>query len=265
MRRTNDTGSERVAVVLGASRGLGAATARALARDGHGLVLSSRRADALSRLADEMAAAGTRAMIAPADLSVPGAASSVVEQAIKAFGRVDVLIVNGGGPAGGGFEDLSLDAWETGFRMTVLSAVEAINAAIPTMRGHGFGRIIVVGSSSIRRPIPNLTLSNVYRPALDGLVKSLAVEVAGEGVTVNMVAPGRIDTDRVAELDRAKALRDGATYERIREDSERSIPVGRYGQPHEVADLIAFLASDSSDYITGQSILVDGALVPTLP
>jgi 3-oxoacyl-[acyl-carrier protein] reductase len=252
----------RVAVVFGASRGIGRACATALAADGLRVVLSARNEESLRELAAELPGG---ASVVAADLSEVRASADVVDRVLREEGSADVLVVNGGGPAGGNFASLPLDAWEAAFRSTVMSAVEAIKAATPSMVRRGFGRIIVIGSSSVRRPIDNLTLSNVYRPALNGLVKSLAVELAPDGITVNMVSPGRIDTERVRDLDRATAARDGQSYEEVRQASQRSIPIGRYGRPEDVANVVAFLAGSSAGYVTGQTILVDGAYVPTIP
>jgi 3-oxoacyl-[acyl-carrier protein] reductase len=132
------------------------------------------------------------------------------------------------------------------------------------MRERGFGRIVVIGSSSVKQPIENLTLSNAFRPALLGVVKSLAPEVARDGVTVNMVSPGRIDTDRVRALDEARAQTQGISYDQYRSAFEKTIPAQRYGQPGDLGALVAFLASDAAGYITGQSILVDGGMVSAL-
>jgi 3-oxoacyl-[acyl-carrier protein] reductase len=146
-----------------------------------------------------------------------------------------------------------------------MSAVRAIRLAVPRMRAGGFGRIIVIGSSSVRQPVAGITLSNAFRPALAGLVKNLAVDLAGDGITVNMVSPGRIDTGRVRSLDAGRAQREGRDADEVRRSSEASIPMGRYGTVHEIGALVAFLASDAAGYITGQTPLVDGGMVPTLP
>jgi 3-oxoacyl-[acyl-carrier protein] reductase len=208
---------------------------------------------------------GGEAIGLAADVSKAGDIRTIFDLADQTYGRVDVLVANAGGPPPGPFESLTDEAWREAFELTLMSAVRSINLAIPRMRAVGYGRIIVLGSSSVRMPLANLALSNVFRPGLVGAVKTLAVELAGDGITVNMVSPGRVDTDRVRGLDEGRAKREGTTYEEARSRSERTIPMGRYGRPADVGELVAFLASERAGYITGQSILVDGGLVPSLP
>jgi 3-oxoacyl-[acyl-carrier protein] reductase len=258
-------GPARVALVMAASKGLGRGCAEALAAGGFRIALCARSKDGVDEAVNSIQRAGGEAVGCPADVSKTAGIQAIFELADQAYGRLDALVVNAGGPPTGPFLALAEDAWQEAFELTLMSAVRAINQAVPRMREAGYGRIIVLGSSSVRMPLPNLALSNVLRPGLVGAVKTLAVELAKDGITVNMVSPGRVDTDRVRTLDEQRAKREGVTYEEARSRSEQTIPMGRYGVPADVGEMVAFLASERAGYITGQSILVDGGLVPSLP
>jgi 3-oxoacyl-[acyl-carrier protein] reductase len=260
---TND--DQRVAVVLAASKGLGRACAETLADRGWRLVVCSRTDDGVADTVRDLEAAGAEAAGVVADVSRAEDIDRVFAHADERFGRLDALICNAGGPPPGDFASLDDDAWLRGYELTLMSAVRAMRAAIGRMRASGYGRIVVLGSSSVRKPIENLVLSNAYRPALDGIVKSLAVELGPDAITVNMVSPGRLDTERVRGLDAKAAERQGVSADEARAASESAIPMGRYGKPDDLAEAVAFLTSEQAGYITGQSLLVDGGMVPTLP
>jgi 3-oxoacyl-[acyl-carrier protein] reductase len=262
MRMTDE---RRVAVVLAASKGLGRACAEVLAARGWDLVVCSRTSDGVRDTVEALTASGVRAEGVEADVSRTEDIERVFARADEAFGRVDALVCNAGGPPPGDFLSLDDDAWARGYELTLMSAVRALRAAIPRMRAGGYGRLVVLGSSSVRRPIPNLVLSNAYRPAIAGLMKSLAVELGPDGITANMVSPGRIETERLRQLDQKNAEKRGVAADEVRNASIASIPMGRYGAPEELAEAVAFLVSEQAGYITGQSLLVDGGLVPTIP
>jgi 3-oxoacyl-[acyl-carrier protein] reductase len=254
----------RVALVMAASRGLGRGCAEALADAGFALAVCARRQAPLDELVADLRGRGAPAVGVTADVAQPEGIEALVSAALDAYGRVDVLVANAGGPGMGEFRELDDDDWRAAFELTLMSAVRALRRCVPLMAAAGFGRAIVIGSSSVRSPIPGLALSNAFRPALHGVVKTLAAEVAREGVTVNMVSPGRIETDRSRAADEAAAERAGTGYDQVRRASEAAIPMGRYGQPAELGALVAFLASDAAGYLTGQSILVDGGMVQCL-
>ncbi|MUL43803.1 SDR family oxidoreductase [Streptomonospora sp. PA3] len=262
-----ESAPRRSAVVMAGTRGLGQACAAELLRGGLQVTVCGRDAQRLEQAVSELGEeAGADAVTGErADVSSAEDVERLVSGAAERYGRLDALVVNAGGPPPGDFADVSMEDWDTAYALTLRSAVTAIRAAVPAMREGGFGRIVIIGSSSVRRPIGGLVLSNVFRPALAGLVKSLATDLAPEGITVNMVSPGRIDTERVRTLDERKAARQGSSAEEVRRGSEAAIPAGRYGRPEELAAMVGFLAEERASYVTGQSLLVDGGLVPSLP
>lgn len=221
----------------------------------------ARSEEPLRETAASLASTGAQVLPFAVDVADGAALQKGIAGVLENFGAVDVLVVNTGGPPPGTFEALNDEQWSTAFESVMLSAIRAIRAVLPSMRERGFGRIVVVGSSSVVAPLANLTLSNAFRPALAGLVASLAQEVAAAGITVNLVAPGRFDTDRIRELDAVRAEKAGESAEAFRERAAAAIPAGRYGRPDEMGELIAYLASDAAAYLTGQSLLMDGGLV----
>ena len=252
----------RVALVTAASKGLGRATATRLAAEGARVMVSSRGAEQLARTAAEIAdETGAQVEWCPADVSDAADLDRLLRETRERLGGVDVLVNNAGGPRPGGFDALDDAAWQEAFELNLLSTVRLFRGVLPHMRAQGWGRIVTVASSSIRQPIDDLTLSNTFRVGLLGLGKSVALEVAGDGVLVNTLGPGRIATDRVATLDAGRAERAGRPVEEVRAQHEAGIPVGRYGTAEEFANVAAFLASGANTYVTGQHLLVDGGMV----
>jgi 3-oxoacyl-[acyl-carrier protein] reductase len=247
----------RTAIVLGATAGIGAAVAEGLGREGANVVVVGRNAERAERLAASLPSA----VAVPAHLVEPDAPGRIVAAAEEAFGQVDIVVLNGGGPAPGPATELTPEGVGGAIDLLVRPHVALLHAVVPGMAGRGWGRVIAVGSSGVQQPLPNLTASNLGRAALAGYLKTLASEVASRGITVNMVLPGRIDTDRVAQLDRSAAERTGRSVEQARAASEATIPVGRYGTPEEFAAVAVFLAGAPAAYVTGEQVRCDGGLV----
>jgi 3-oxoacyl-[acyl-carrier protein] reductase len=244
--------SGKRALVLGASRGLGAAIAQALAAEGVTVFAAARSVDTIT--------ATDAIKPLQVDLTDKASVAALIET-VKAAGGVDILVNNGGGPAAGPAKGQETSAWAGAFDVMALPLFAITDALIGKMIDQNWGRVITVGSSGILQPIANLGLSNGIRGAIAGWSKTLAGEVAGHGVTVNMIIPGRIDTDRVRELDAGRAKRMGATVEDVQSSSRSEIPAGRYGYPEEFGAVAAFLASKQASYVTGSMMRVDGGLI----
>lgn len=237
------------ALVIGASQGLGAASARLLADEGVQVLAASR-----SGSSPAPGIEGTQ-------LDLTDAASVEAMCAQLERDPVDILVNNCGGPTAGPARGQTRSSWQAAFDAMATSLFALTDAALPGMIARGWGRVVTIGSSGIVQPIPGLALSNAVRGAIAGWSKTLADEVAPHGVTVNMVLPGRIDTDRVAGLDAARAQKSGRTVDDVRIESQKSIPMGRYGEPAEFAAAVAFLCSSQASYMTGSMLRVDGGLI----
>jgi 3-oxoacyl-[acyl-carrier protein] reductase len=256
---------DRVAIVAASSQGLGKACALELAREGAKVAICARDCDRLTSTAEEIrAVAGAEVLSLGADLTDDAQIRHLADETLRRFGRIDILVTNNGGPPAGYFDDFDDAAWLAAHQLTLLSAVRLIRAVLPAMRAQQWGRIINITSVSVKQPIDNLLLSNVYRPGVVGLGKTLSAQVAADGITVNNVAPGYTRTDRVLELATARAADEGKTVEDILAETASSFPMQRMGEPRELAALVAFLASERASYITGTTIQVDGGSVKGL-
>lgn len=240
----------RVALVMGASRGIGRGIAGALAREGARVVLSSRSEE---RLGEAMEAIGKGAIAIPSDASDPERLASLPREVEDSIGPIEILVLNTGGPPAGGALDHDLEEWERAYRSLVLAPRILTGAVVPGMRERGWGRIVNVGSTTTIEINPALNLSNAHRMATIGFLKTLAREVARDGITVNTVATGRFATDRMAEL--------GGSLEQVEAAAREEVPAGRLGSVEEYGDLVAFLCSERAAYVTGAVIPIDGGLM----
>jgi 3-oxoacyl-[acyl-carrier protein] reductase len=250
------------AVVGGASSGLGAAVARDLAASGHDLLLWSRNRIRLDAVAQDIRArSGVTVHTLAADAGDPSAAAEIAAGAVETLGRVDVLVLNAGGPPPCAPDATDPDAWRAAFQLLAVTPIDLATRLLPGMRERRFGRVVAVLSSGVREPLPDLAYSNSGRAALAAWLKTVARAVAADGVTVNGVVPGRIDTDRVASLDEQAAQRQGVDVLTVRERSRATIPAGRYGSPTEFAAVVGFLASPAASYVTGGLVSCDGGMM----
>lgn len=246
---------DKVALVCGASRGLGRAVAEELASEGASVAVCSRDGEQLAAAAAEI---GPEVLAVPADLAVAGEPTRAVEATLERLGRLDVLVANTGGPPAGTHDTLSLEDWDRATALLLGSAVELTTAALPSMKERGWGRILAITSVAVKQPVDNLMLSNSLRAAVTGFAATLAREVAKDGITVNTILPGYTATERVTELNEANARRVGLDPAEIQARLEASIPLGRLAEPREFAALAAFLVSERAGYITGGAFAVDG-------
>jgi 3-oxoacyl-[acyl-carrier protein] reductase len=252
----------KVAMVAGASRGLGLAVARRLAAEGARVSMCSRDQRAVCEAARSVAAEfGADLLPFAADVRQPDRIRAWHEATLERFGTVDLLFVNSGGPPAGSTLDFDDAAWQDAFELLLLSAVRLVRAAVPTMKANGGGAIVFATSSGVKEPIAGLALSNVLRAGVAALAKTLSQELAPSGIRVNTLVPGRIDTDRVRELDQIRSRKAGIPVEEQRTRSVAAIPLGRYGDPDEFARAAAFLLSDASRYTTGAVLQIDGGLI----
>jgi 3-oxoacyl-[acyl-carrier protein] reductase len=255
---------DRTALVLGAGGGLGGAIARTLAREGAKVVVADVDPQAAGRTLSAIEAEGGRALALQWDLADLGSIDGHVSTIERELGAVDVLVNNTGGPPPTPASGQDPALWTRHFQAMVLSVISVTDRVLPQMRSNKWGRIVTSTSSGVIAPIPNLGISNALRLSLVGWSKTLAREVGRDGITANIVLPGRIATPRITFLDEQKAAREKRALDEVVSESTASIPLGRYGDPQEYADVVTFLASARASYLTGSVIRVDGGMIQSI-
>jgi 3-oxoacyl-[acyl-carrier protein] reductase len=255
----------KVALVASSSKGLGRAVAYELANEGASIAMCARGEEELNRARDEIAKqTGVDVIAITGDLSKRDEAERIARTALEQFGHVDILVTNAGGPPSVKFEGISPEMWQQAVDQTLMSAINLTRILLPKMRERKWGRVINITSITVKQPVDGLMLSNSIRAAVTGFARTLANEVARDGITVNNILPGYTRTERVEQLAAATAYTEGISAEAARAKWEAQIPMGRLGEPDEFAALAAFLASERASYITGTSITVDGGWVKGL-
>jgi 3-oxoacyl-[acyl-carrier protein] reductase len=256
---------DKVALIAASSQGLGRAVAEELAAEGAALVLCARQPQMLAEVAAAIADnTGAHVLGVPADVTSMEDIKRVVEAGNDRFGRIDILVTNAGGPPAGTFAQITREQWEEAIRLTLFSAIELTRQVLPGMKQRRWGRILNITSIAVKQPVENLMLSNSLRAGLTGFARTLANEVAAEGITVNNIMPGYTRTERLEDLAKMMAEKQGISPDEFRGRWEKEIPMGRLGEPREFAALAAFLVSERASYITGTSIQVDGGWIRSL-
>ena len=256
----------RTALVGGASSGLGRASAVALANEGCRVAIWSRGTAALEETAAELRArSGTDVVVLEGDATMPGTGQRIAAEALAALGSIDIVVLNAGGPPPVDPTTTDADGWTRAFQLLSITPIELATALLPGMRGRGWGRVVAILSSGVRQPITDLVYSNAGRGALTAWLKTTARVVAADGVTVNGVLPGRLQTPRIDFLDENRARSTGESADRVRAAHMASIPAGRYGRSEELAAYVAYLCSEPAGYQTGTFTAVDGGLIAGLP
>lgn len=255
----------KVALVAAASTGLGRAVAEELAVEGTSLILCARNEQRLSETAEAIAeSTGAEVLPMRADVTVQADINKLIDAGINKFGQIDILITNAGGPPAGRFDQLTSEQWEHAVRLTLFSAIELARSVLPGMKERRWGRILNITSIAVKQPVDNLILSNSLRAAVTGFARTLANEVATEGITVNNILPGYTRTDRVEELAKMMGEKQGISAAEFKAKWEQEIPMRRLGEPREFAAAAAFLVSERAAYITGASVQVDGGWIRSL-
>lgn len=253
---------DKAAIVCASSRGLGKAVALGLAEEGVNLTICARGNEELQKTEEEIRSKTSAQVLAiQGDVAKPADIKKIVTETLNKYSTIHILVNNAGGPPLGNFVEFTPDDWQRALELNLISTINFIREVLPVMKKQKWGRIINITSVAVKQPIDGLILSNTARAGVIGLTKTLSNEFARENILFNNVCPGRILTDRIVELARARAEKTGMSIENVFTSMENDIPVGRIGKPRELADLVVFLASERASYITGTTIQVDGGVV----
>ena len=252
----------RVAIVTGASKGIGFAASKALAQEGADLVICSRDESNLKKASEEISTATkSRVFTLAGDVTAPDLADELAKMAMDQFNRIDIVINNSGGPPPKSLTETDMKDWEYALNLNFLSSVRLTKAVLPIMKEASWGRIITIGSTLMKEPDPGMILSASARAAMTAFMKSLSFEVAKEGITINTIATGGVETERLQSLIKNAAESTGEPFEKVLAESAESIPIGRFAKPDEFVKAIVFLASEAGSYITGECLAIDGGLM----
>lgn len=254
----------KVAIIGGSSKGLGKACAISLAKEGVNVVLCAKNEHSLLKTREEIENYGVKVLALSVDMSSETDNNRIVEETIKTFGKIDILINNSGGPKAGEFKDLTIDDWDEAYNSVLKYNIRMIKSCLPYMEKNNWGRIVNITSIVVKEPAPTLVLSNVFRTGVVSLAKSLSKDLISKGVTINNICPGAFKTDRAIELMGNKANSSGITIEEVEKESLKNLPQNRYQQPEELGDLVCFLASNRAASITGTTISIDGGISNSL-
>jgi len=254
----------KTAIVVASSQGLGKAIAKQFVELGANVMISGRKEAKLTKVKEELEKLNKgKVEFCKTDISRKEDIDDLIEKTISSFGRIDILVNNSGGPPAGTFEEFTDEIWQEAFELNLLSYIRLIRGCLPYLKKRG-GKIINIASSSVKEPIPGLILSNTFRTGVVGLSKTLSKELAPYHILVNTLCPGKIETERIKQLNEINASRLGITYEEYSILSQEEIPLGRFGRPEEFAKVAAFLVSDINSYMTGQTFFVDGGLIKSI-
>lgn len=251
----------KVAIVTGASKGMGLATVKRLIDEGVKVMMVARNESRLNALKNEFESLGKKIKIFVADVADKGVAEKVVEETIKDWGKIDILINNAGGPPMGSFLDFDDKNWLDAINTNLLSCIYFSKAVVPHMKKHKWGRIVSITSTLAKEPAPVMVLSSTVRAGVGAFTKSISLELAADNITANVICPGGVLTDRLIELIEVRSKNENEPYEKLLAQSEQGIPAKRFADPVEIADSILFLVSEKGSYINGVSLAVDGSLL----